>query len=130
MSFRRRLLIVLAATVFFTVGAVSWVVSVRTRSAFERAEAERTAALVAQFRREFSRRGEDVVRRIEAIASSETVQRMALELSHSVEPSAYLTEAEAVAESHQLDLLEFVAADGSIISSAQWPARFGYRVEI
>jgi two-component system, NtrC family, nitrogen regulation sensor histidine kinase NtrY len=130
MSFRRRLLIVLAATVFFTVGAVSWVVSVRTRSAFERAEAERTAALVAQFQREFSRRGEDVVRRIEAIAGSETVQRMALELSHGADSSAYLTEAAAVAESHQLDLLEFVAADGSIISSAQWPARFGYRVEI
>ncbi len=130
MSFRRRLLMVLAATVFFTVGAVSWIVSERTRVAFERADAERSAALVAQFRREFTRRGEDIARRIEAIAASDTVQRVALDLSHGGEASAYVTEAAPIAESHQLDLLEFVSAGGSIISSAQWPARFGYHEEL
>jgi len=29
-----------------------------------------------------------------------------------------------------LELLEFVAEDGTIISSAQWPARFGYKEEL
>jgi signal transduction histidine kinase len=130
MSFRRRLLIALALIVLVTVGAVSTVVSWRTRSAFERADAERSDALVAQFRREFTRRGEDVVRRVEAIASGDTVSRMALDLSHAADASAYVTEARAVADSHQLDLLEFVAGDGTIISSAQWPARFGYKEDI
>ncbi len=130
MSFRRRLLIALALIVLVTVGAVSTVVSWRTRSAFQRADGERTDALIAQFRREFTRRGDDVVRRVEAIAAGDTVSRMALDLSHGADTSAYVTEAKAVAESHQLDLLEFVSAGGSIISSAQWPARFGYQEDV
>ena len=130
MSFRRRLLLALALIVVVTVGSVSIVVSWRTRRSFERADAERTEALLAQFRREFSRRGDDVVRRVDAIASGDTVSRMALDLSHGTEASAYVTEAKAVADSHQLDLLEFVAADGAIISSAQWPARFGYKEDV
>ena len=130
MSFRRRLLIALALIVFATVGAVSWVVSLRTRRTFERADRERTEALVAQFRREFTRRGDDVVRRVEAISAGNTVSRMVLDLSHGTDTSAYVTEAKAVADSHQLDLLELVAADGTIISSAQWPARFGYKVDV
>ena len=130
MSFRRRLLIALALIVLLTVGAVSTVVSWRTRSAFERADSERTDALIAQFRREFTRRGDDVVRRVEAIAAGDSVSRMALDLSHGADTSAYVTEAKVVAESHQLDLLEFVGAGGSIISSAQWPARFGYQEDV
>ena len=35
--------------------------------------------------------------------------------------------AEQVAASYQLDFLDFVAADGSIVSSAEFPARFGYK---
>ena len=31
-----------------------------------------------------------------------------------------------MADSHQLDFLEFVDGHGTIISSAQWPAKFGY----
>ncbi len=130
MSFRRRLLLSMALIVFLSVGAVSWIVSVRTRRAFERADAERTDALIAQFRREFTRRGDDVVRRVEAVAGSDSVTRMALDLSRGGDSSAYVTQAKAVADSHQLDLLELVTAEGTIISSAQWPARFGYKEEI
>jgi signal transduction histidine kinase len=126
-TFRRRLLIALSLIVFFTVGAVSSVVLIRTRRAFERADTERTDALVAQFRREFSRRGEEVTRTVEAIAAGDTVQRMALDLSHGGDSSVYVTEARAVADSHQLDLLDFVSNDGTIISSAHSPARFGYK---
>jgi signal transduction histidine kinase len=130
MSFRRRLLLALALIVVLTVGSVSTVVSWRTRRSFERADTERTEALVAQFRREFARRGEDVVRRVDAIAAGDSVSRLALDLSHGTEASAYVTEAKAVADSHQLDLLEFVAAGGAIISSAHWPARFGYKEDV
>lgn len=128
MSFRRKLLLVFALTVFLCVGAVSWIVSTVTRRAFERASEDQTTALIAQFRREFSRRGEEVAHRVETIAGSETATRMALAVSRgSTDYSAYVNEAKALADNQQLDFLEFVDSSGTILSSAQWPAKFGYK---
>ncbi len=127
MSFRRKLLLVFALTVFLCVGAVTWIVSTVTRRAFERASEDQTTALIAQFRREFSRRGEEVAHRVETIAGSETATRMALAVSRgSTDYSAYVNEAKALADNQQLDFLEFVDSSGTILSSAQWPAKFGY----
>jgi len=110
------------------VAAVAWSISSLTRRAFEKANEERSAALVAQFRREFNRRGEEVARRVETIAASEGTTRMALALSHGLpDYGAYLNEARTVADSQQLDFLEFVDSQGTIVSSAQWPAKFGYK---
>ena len=53
MSFQRKLLAVFSLTVFFSVAAVTAIISSVTRQAFERVDEERTAALVAQFQREF-----------------------------------------------------------------------------
>jgi two-component system, NtrC family, nitrogen regulation sensor histidine kinase NtrY len=128
MIFRRKLLAVFALTVLVSVAAVAWSISSLTRRAFEKANEERTAALVAQFRREFNRRGEDVARRVENIAASEVSTRIALALSHgSPDYGAYLNEARTIADNPQLDFLEFVDSQGTIISSAQWPAKFGYK---
>jgi len=125
--FRRKLLAVFALTVFLSVVAVAWLVSAVTRRAFARTEDERTAALVTQFRRAFNQQGEDVARRVEAIASSEAVTRMALALNHAVADSGpYFELARSLAENHQVDFLEFTDSQGTIISSAQWPAKFGY----
>jgi signal transduction histidine kinase len=38
----------------------------------------------------------------------------------------YFDLARAMAENHQLDFLEILDARGTIVSSAQWPAKFGY----
>ena len=130
MTFRRRLLAVFAITIVATVGVVGWIVSMRTRQAFETTDGERTNALLMQFQREFNRRGEDVVRRVEGIAASDSVARMAAEIAHGSDAAAYVTEAAPQAQTHGLDFLEFLAADGSIISSAQWPARFGYKEQL
>jgi two-component system, NtrC family, nitrogen regulation sensor histidine kinase NtrY len=128
LSFRRKLLLVFALTVFVSVAAVAWIVSAFTRSAFEHADDERTSALVKQFQREFTRRGEDVVRQVDAIASSDAATRMALALSRSApDYGAYLNEARTLADTHQLDFLEFVDNAGTIISSAQSPAKYGYK---
>ena len=127
MTFRRKLLAVFAMTVFVSVGAVAWLVLALTRNAFEKTEDQRTAALVTQFQREFNRRGEDVARRVEAIAASDPVTRMATALNGTSADSAeYFELAKSMAESHQLDFLEFLDEHGIIISSAQWPAKFGY----
>ncbi|MGA8491572.1 MAG: ATP-binding protein [Terriglobales bacterium] len=128
MILRRKLLAVFAVTVLVSVGAVAWSISLLTRRAFEKANEERAAALIAQFRREFNRQGEEVTRRVESIAASEEATRTALAMSHgSPDYGAYLDEAKKVAESQQLDFLEFVDSQANIISSAQWPAKFGYK---
>ena len=128
MSFRRKLLAVFALTVFFSVGAVTLIISVVTRRAFERSDEERTATLVAQFQREFNRRGDEVLHRVQAIAASDEVTRMALALSQGTpDYGTYLDQAKSIADSQQLDFLEFVDGAGTIVSSAQWPAKFGYK---
>ena len=128
MSFRRKLLLLFTLTVVVAVAAVAWTVSVITRRAFEESEQERTRALVAQFHREFNRRGQEVASRVEAIAGSEAATRMALDLSRQPgNAGAYVNEAAAEAKAQQLDFLEFADSGGSIVSSAQWPAKFGYQ---
>jgi two-component system, NtrC family, nitrogen regulation sensor histidine kinase NtrY len=127
LNFRRKLLLLFALTVFLSVTAVAWMVSLVTRRAFEQSNEAQTTALVAQFQREFNRNADDVVRRVGAIAASEATTRMALNLNRgSSEAGNYLNEAGPIAESHQLDFLEFVDARGRIVSSAQSPAKFGY----
>src|SRR6185437_13240555 len=63
-TFRRKLLVIFAITVFISVATVAVIVSILARRAFEKADDERTAALVAQFQHEFSRRGEEIAARV------------------------------------------------------------------
>jgi two-component system nitrogen regulation sensor histidine kinase NtrY len=129
MIFRRKLLAVFALTVFFSVAAITGLVLAVTRHAFEKSEEERTAALVAQFQREFNRQGEDIARRVTAIAASEPLNRMATALNGpGADASGYFDLAKTLAENHQLDFLELVDSRGVIISSAQWLAKFGYPI--
>lgn len=128
MSFRTKLLFVFSVTVVAAVTLVAWAVSTYTRRAFERLDSQRSEALVAQFRREFSRRGEEVVRRVEGIADAEATVRMAIDLNRpQADPSLYVNDARGLATSHQLDFVEIAADDGTVISSAEWPARLGYK---
>ena len=128
LSFRRKLLLVFSATIFVVVAAVAGTVSVLTGAAFDRLNGERTLALVRQFQRAFKRRGDDVVEQVEAIAAGDAARRMGLELSR-LQPDygTYVGEAKGIADSQGLDFLEFVDAQGKIIASAQWPAKFGYK---
>lgn len=127
MSFRRKLLTVFALTVFVSVAAVGGLVLAVTRRAFEKNEEARSSALIAQFQREFNRQGEDVARRVESIAASDPVTRMAASLNGTTADSAgYFDLAKSLAESHRLDFLDLVDGRGIIISSAQTPAKFGY----
>src|SRR5581483_7943548 len=127
MSLRRKLLAVFALTVLLTVTGVAWLIQAVTRNAFEKDENRRTAALVSQFQSEFNRQGEEVVRRVDRVAGSEALTRMAAALGGaSVESAEYLELARSLAESHQLDFLEVLDWRGNIVSSAQWPAKYGY----
>lgn len=128
MTFRRRLLLLFALTVLVSVAAVTGIVSIMSRRAFDRANDERTAALVAQFRREFARRGDDVRRRVQAASASSAAERMAVAAAqNSPDYSSFLDDAQLLAAAQRLDFLEFADDRGTIISSAQWAAKFGYR---
>jgi len=126
-SFRTKVFLSIAATAVLAVWIVAAVVSTLVTQSFERRDAQRTAALVSQFQREFDRRGAEVARRIEAVADSDAVQRMALNLTGQADTSSYFTLAQTLAQEQSLDFLELVSPDASIISSAEWPARFGYK---
>ena len=131
MRFRRKLLLVFALIVFMSVGTVAWITSALARRSFEQAEAQRTDSLVAQFRREFDRRGQEIAARVEAVANSEAAIHMAVSVSHGPPDYAeFLNEARTIAQNQQLDILDFVDAGGTIISSAQSPAKFGYKETI
>jgi two-component system nitrogen regulation sensor histidine kinase NtrY len=124
MSFRTKVFLSIAATAVLAVWIVAAVVSTLVTQSFERRDAQRTAALVDQFQREFDRRGAEVARRVEAVADSDSVQRLAVNLS---DTSAYFTQAQVLAQEQSLDFLELAGPDTAIISSAEWPARFGYK---
>lgn len=127
MRFRRKLVALFALTVFVSVAGVAWLVLLMTKNAFEKTENQQTAALVEQFQREFAGQGEEVARRVEAIVRSDAATRMAIALNGASADSAeYFDIAHSLAENHQLDFLEILDWNGVIISSAQWPAKFGY----
>ncbi|MGH9496239.1 MAG: ATP-binding protein [Candidatus Sulfotelmatobacter sp.] len=123
MTFRRKLLVIFTLTVVLSVAGVALVVLAITRSAFEKTEDQQTTALVTQFQREFERRGEEVASRVERIAGLDVVIRMA---ANQADSAAYFDLAHSMAESWQLDFLEFLDENGKIVSSAQSPAKFGY----
>jgi two-component system nitrogen regulation sensor histidine kinase NtrY len=128
MNLRRKLLVTLAVTAFLSVVAVAWIISALVRRSFEHNNEERTVALVEQFRRDFARQGEEVARRVGTIATGDAASRIALALGNDTpDYGGYLNEAKTVAENQQLDFLEFVDGQGTILSSAQWPAKFGYK---
>jgi signal transduction histidine kinase len=123
MTFRTRLLLVFTVTMVAAVGIVEWLVTRSTRDAFERLEKQRVEALIAQFQAEFARRGQEIVRAVNAVAAADN----ALTIAGSSDYGSFYDAATELAAAHGLGLLELVADDGTIVSSAEWPARFGYR---
>ena len=55
---------------------------------------------------------------------------MAMDLNRpQADASQYYNDARAIAQSQQLDFVDIVADDGTLISSSEWPARFGYKTD-
>ena len=130
MTFRSKLFVNFMLALLLSVGLVTAGVTVATRHAFNELDSEHTDALVQQFQREFDRRGRDVLHRVQGIAEADPTVRMAIDLSRpNADISVYVNDARGVSHSYQLDFLDFVGTDGSIISSAEWSARFGYKME-
>ena len=126
MSLRQKLLLLFSLTVAAAVAAVAWTVLVRIRQVFEHRDQDETALFVSQFQREFQHRSADVAGAVDRVAGQERVRSMAFEMVQSNDAAPFLNEAQTLAQDARLDFLEIVGPDGTIVSSAQWPARFGY----
>src|SRR3974377_142447 len=71
-----------------------------------------------------------VVRQVENIANAEVTVRMAIDLARpNTDMSLWVHDATGEAQAHNLEFVEFVNSDGVLISSAQYPARGGYKNE-
>jgi two-component system, NtrC family, nitrogen regulation sensor histidine kinase NtrY len=128
MSFRNKIFLIFLTTVLASVSLVAYGVTHYTQRAFEQQDAQRTEALVAQFKQEFDQRGEMVVQQVENITNADVTVRMVLDLARpNADSSLYLHDANGAAQTHNLDFVEFVNSDGALISSAQYPARVGYK---
>ena len=128
MTHRARLLIIFGTIVVLTVALVSYSVSAGARLAFQRLDDQQSDALEKQFRRELDLQSNSLAQRAAAIADSQPLRDMAIALSSANGDAApYLNLASSIAGEQQLDFLEILTQDGTIISSAQWPARFGLR---
>ena len=128
MSFRTKLLAFFVTTIVAAVTLVAWGVSAYTRRAFEGFDRQRSDALVAQFRREYAQRGDEIAHRVQSIADAEATLRMAMDLNRpQADVSQYYNDARGIAQTQQIDFLDIVADDGTLISSSEWPARFGYK---
>lgn len=126
MNLRQKLLLLFSFTVAAAVAAVAWTVLVRIRHVFDLRDQQETALFVSQFQREFQHRSAEVTAAVNRLAANERVRAMGFDLSQTGDAAPYLTEAQSMAQDAQLDFLEIVGPDGNVISSAQWPARFGY----
>ena len=130
MSFRVKLALVFTLTIIVAVALVAWGVSTYTQREFEKIDQRHTDALTDQFKREYAQRSEEVVQRVTGIRESEATTKMAINLSGpKADPATFFSEAEGLAKPNQLDFLDFVADDGSVISSKEWQVHFGYKTD-
>src|SRR5467141_1207713 len=128
MSFRTKLLFVVLLTIFASVSVVAYAVTHYTQATFEAMDAERTEALVAQFKKEFVQRGEETAQQAKNIAEANLTERMAIDMARpNADLSLWVRDAIGSAQENGLDYVEFVNHDGVLISSAQFPAHVGYK---
>jgi two-component system nitrogen regulation sensor histidine kinase NtrY len=126
LSFRNKIFLIFLVTVLASVSLVAYGVTHYTQRGFEQMNAQSTEALVAQFKKEYAQRGDMVVQQVENLANADATVRMVLDLARpNSDSSLYLHDANGAAQTHNLDFVEFVNAEGTLISSAQYPARVG-----
>ena len=128
MTLRARLFALVSVTVVVTVVLVAITVSASARQSFAAVEERRTDAFVMQLRAEVAARGDAIVQALARIESSDALVPLRADLAaNEADHAAYVAAAATLASAHGLDFLDLVLDDGTILSSAHWPARFGHR---
>lgn len=128
MTFRTKLLVVSSLTVAGAVALVTGAVSVAARRAFERVDAERRGALLQQFEKQIKAQGSEVNAALQRAGSSVLITRMAAEADRpDPDFASFYSDAQLLAQSSGLAFFDVTRKDLTILSSAHWPVRFGYK---
>ena len=126
MTFQNKLFLQLLVIALALVTVFPYCVIRYTKTAFEEIEAQREQAQITQFKQQFARFGDEVVRRVESIANAEATLRMAMDLARpKADKSLYVRDAIGAAQDRNLDVLEIATWDGTIISSTPDYSRVG-----
>src|ERR1700730_6040869 len=87
-----------------------------------------SVSIVAQFKKEYAQRGDETAQQVKNIADADITLRVAIDLARpSADQSLYVHDATGAAQDHQMDFVELVGWDGTVISSAQYPGRVGHQ---
>src|SRR5580698_4398966 len=130
MSFRNKLSLIFVLTVIGSVCVVAYGVTRYTQAAFEEMDAQRTTAIISQFRKEYAQACDQIAQQVKNAADADISLRTAIDLARpNADQSLYVHDANGAAQDHQLDFVEYAGWDGTIISSAQFPARVGSKAE-
>jgi two-component system nitrogen regulation sensor histidine kinase NtrY len=130
MSIRAKMFLIFLVTVLASVSVVAYGITRYVRAAFEEIDTERTEALVAQFKKEYAQRREEIARQVKNIADADITLKAAIDLARpNTDQSIYVHDANGAAQDHALDFVEFVNWDGTIISSAQYPSHVGHKYD-
>lgn len=130
MSFRTKLSLIFVLAVVGSVCVVAYGVTHYTQTAFDQMDAQKTTAIVAQFKKEFAQSGDQVAQQVKNAADADISLRTAIDLARpNADQSLYVHDANGAAQDHQLDFVEYAGWDGTIISSAQYPSRVGTKAD-
>jgi hypothetical protein len=126
-TFRQRLLLVFSILVISLVASFAWIVSRRADATFNTMAGQQAAAVASAFHRRLTRREAAVAAVLGRMATDPALRQIAHGTGATVSPAAFVTVAASFARQYHLDYLELVSPGGTILSSAQWPARYGYQ---
>ena len=125
MSFRLRLILAFALVSTAAIVALAAITVAHSVRAFHQDDARIASGVTAQIQRQLEARGTLLVRDARSIAHTDAV----LKIAASNDDLVHSHDAATIARSAQTDFLELLRPDGTIISSAHWPARYGYKEE-
>ena len=128
MTFRTKLLLVSSLTVAGAIALVTGAVSVAARRVLEQVDSERRNALLEQFEKEIKIQGSSVNAAVARAGTSPLITRMAAEANRpDPDFAAFYSDAQLLAQNNGLAFLDVTRPDLTILSSAHWPVRFGYK---
>lgn len=123
MSFRVRLSLAFAAVASCAVLVIAAITLWLAMRNFRQSDAQIADALLGQVQRDLERSGEELTRVSGEIAGSDAVQRITFD----ADLFTHVDDAAALARGRGLEFLELLRPDGTVISSAHWSARYGYK---
>jgi two-component system, NtrC family, nitrogen regulation sensor histidine kinase NtrY len=122
-SFRLRLILAFAIVSTTAIAVLTGITLANSLRAFRANDARIAEGVIAQIKREVDSRGALLAKNAAELTKSDTVLRIGADN----DDAAHSHDATNLAQGSDIDFLELLRPDSTIISSAHWPARYGYK---